>query len=592
MRAYQTSNNAPSSVFVTRLSANFSTLAYSTLIGGSNGKGDAATAIAIDSQDNAYITGYAGSTNYPTTSSAFQKVNGTAKNTTQPAPGTNAIVSKINAKGSELLYSTYIGGSGSYDSAHNLSYFDQASAIRLDSAGNIYIAGTTGSSNFPTTKGSFQTTNPEVAEGGYQAGFVTKFNPTLSALTYSTYLGGTDGSADAITGLALDSAGNAYVTGSTSSEAFPITAGAYQTSNPGADNLATTVFYTKLNTTGTAPLLYSTYFGGANGDSANGIAVDAAGDAYLAGYSYSTNFPVTKGAFQTSNNSTSFTGWVAKLTGSNPIPTSTTTLVADPQTQGLGSPVTFTATVKGGSATPTGTVAFSIDGKLADTLTLSGGQASYTTATLTAGTHTITAAYSGSSTLQASSASVTEDITPPCTETPIITPAAGTYISTESVTITDATAGATIYYTLNGSTPTSGSIKYTAPIFLTNSTTVNAIAVAAGNTTCDVASATYTIVGSPSALASAATAIATPKATLNAIVDTMGIAGSYSFRYGTSATALTTATPTVALGATASPVSVSAALTTLTTKTTYYFQVVVTTAGGTASGAVLSFTTN
>jgi hypothetical protein len=593
--AFQTSNNAPSSVFVTRLSANFSTLAYSTLIGGSNGSGDAATALVIDANDNAYVAGYANSTNYPMskTTPGFQTSNATAKNTKNPATGSNAIVSVINPTGSELLYSTYLGGSGGYDAAHNLSYFDSASAIRLDSAGNIYVAGITGSANFPTTTGAFQAANPEVKAGGFQAGFVTKFNPTLSARIYSTYLGGTDGNADQINGLALDSLDNAYVTGWTSSDQFPVTAGAYQSKNPGAENLAKTAFLTKLNPAGSEPL-FSTYFGGANGDVANGIAVDASGDAYLTGYTYSTNFPTstTSTPFQKTNNSLSYTGWVAKLMPGTLLLT-TTGLTVEPATQDLGSPVTFTATVNGSPATPTGTVTFTIDGTVADTLTLSNGAASYTTASLGVGTHAVYATYNGSTTFYGSTSPTgAVTIVPPLTAVPTFTPAAGTYTSVESVTLADTTAGATIYYTLDGSTPTTNSAKYTAPIAITSSTDVNAIAVATGHSQSNVASATYTIVGSPTALASPATAIATPAATLNAIVDTMGISGSFYFRYGVSAGTLTTLSATKTLGATAAPIKVSTALTGLKTKTTYYYQIIVATAGGVGEGAVLSFTTN
>jgi hypothetical protein len=601
--AYQASDQSTNSVFVTRLSPDFSTLAYSTLIGGTgstnanlpNGRGDTATGIAIDSEDNAYIVGYSGSPDYPTINSPFQKANNTAKDTTNPAPGYNAIVSKLNPEGSELLYSTYLGGSGSYDTAHKISYYDYGNAIRLDASGNIYVAGSTGSANFPT-KGAYQASNPEVAKGGYQAGFVTKFNPTLSALVYSTYLGGTDGGADVINGLALDGADNAYVTGSTSSDAFPVTAGAYQDTNPGQDNLATTAFLTKLNSSG-SNLVFSTYFGGANGDYANGIAVDASSNAYLCGYTDSTNFPFSSTAFQKTNNATSFTGWVAKLStppnGGNTV--STLTLTENPETQGAGSPVTFTATVASGSGTgavPTGTVTFYVDGVKAAALSLTGGFASYTTSSLPVGSHDIVATYGGNSTYAPSTATGTEVIVTPLTPTPTFSLAPGTYTMAESVTIADAVSGATIYYTLNGSTPTEASTKYTGPITLAAFTTLNAIASSAGHTDSGVASATYDIVGSPSALAGAATGIATPKATLNAVVDTMGLAGSYYFRYGTTATTLTTNTATTALAATASPVNVSSTLTTLKTKTTYYFQVVVTTAGGTASGAVLNFTTN
>ena len=370
-----------------------------------------------------------GSTNYPTTSSAFQKVNNTAKNTTDPAPGYNAIVSKINPKGTALLYSTYIGGKGGYDTAHNLTYYDIGNAIRLDAAGNIYIAGTTGSANFPITKGAFQTVNPEVKEGGFQAGFITKFNPTLSTPIYSTYLGGTDGSSDTINALALDGAGNAYVTGTTTSESFPITSGAFQDTNPGAENLATAPFLTKLNPTG-ATLVYSTYFGGANGDAANGIAVDSSSHAYLCGYTYSTNFPVSSSTFQKTNNSTSYTGWVAKL--ATPVTSgttvSTTTLTEDPETQGAGSPVTFTATVAPGSgsgAEPTGSVTFSIDGAEPASLTLSAGEARYTTSSLPVGPHSIVATYLGNTTYAPSTATATELITTPLTTTPHLQPRCG-----------------------------------------------------------------------------------------------------------------------------------------------------------------------
>jgi hypothetical protein len=118
------------------------------------------------------------------------------------------------------------------------------------------------------------------------------------------------------------------------------------------------------------------------------------------------------------------------------------------------------------------------------------------------------------------------------------------------------------------------------------------MAVATGYTNSAVATASYTLVGSPSALSAPATAIATPDATLNAVVNTLGITGSYVFHYGTTSIALTSTTAATALPASTAPVAASAKLTTLATKTTYYFQVVVTTAGGSSSGSILSFTTN
>ena len=176
--------------------------------------------------------------------------------------------------------------------------------------------------------------------------------------------------------------------------------------------------------------------------------------------------------------------------------------------------------------------------------------------------------------------------------TPVLSAKAGTYESVQTVAITDATAGAAIYYTTNGTAPTTASTKYTTPIAVSASETIKAIAVATGYTASAAASAAYTLVGSPSALSAPATAIATPDATLNAVVNTLGLTGSYLFHYGTSSTALTSSTAATALTASSAPVAASAKLTTLAAKTTYYFQVVVTTAGGSSSGSTLSFTTN
>jgi hypothetical protein len=175
---------------------------------------------------------------------------------------------------------------------------------------------------------------------------------------------------------------------------------------------------------------------------------------------------------------------------------------------------------------------------------------------------------------------------------PVFSPAAGTYYSVQEVAITDATPGATIHYTSNGSTPTAASTVYSAPIQISANETIKAIAIHTGMTNSDIATATYTIIGSPAALANVATSISTSGAILNAIVDTFGATGSYLFRYGTISTALNAATPAKALGASAVPVPASAQITGLLTKTKYYYQVVVTTPGGTATGGVLSFTTN
>jgi Bacterial Ig-like domain (group 3)/Beta-propeller repeat len=253
-------------------------LSYSTYLGGnSSNAGDQGRAIAADNLGDAYVVGNTNSTTFPTTLGAFQ----TSNNSTS-AGSSNVFVTKLNASGTGLLYSTYLGGD--IDS--------QGYGIAVDGLGNAYVTGTTASTNFPTTSGAFQTSNASSASGTYDA-FVTKLNSTGTALIYSSYLGG--GGGDAGTGIAVDGANHAYVTGYAGNN-FPTTSGAFQTTLPGG------AFVTKLNTTGTA-LVYSTYLGGSAADSGTdtgqSIAVDTSGSAYITGYTDSVDFPTTTGAFTT-----------------------------------------------------------------------------------------------------------------------------------------------------------------------------------------------------------------------------------------------------------------------------------------------------
>lgn len=245
-------------------------LVYSTYLGGGPDF-DHGFNIAVDSAGNAYVIGTTINTNFPTTPGSFD--------TTQNS-FFDAFVTKLNPTGSGLVYSTYLGGGGG----------DEGDGITLDSTGSAYVTGETNSTDFPTTVGAFQTTAP----GGGDA-FVTKLNATGSALLYSTCLGGSDGE-DFGFEIALDSAGSAYVTGGTKSTDFPTTLGAFQATFGGGNF---DVFVTKLNAAGSAPLLYSTYLGGSGEDDVGGIALDSAGFAYVTGATGSTNFPTTVGAFQT-----------------------------------------------------------------------------------------------------------------------------------------------------------------------------------------------------------------------------------------------------------------------------------------------------
>jgi hypothetical protein len=241
-------------------------LIYSTYLGGSGN--DQGNGIAVDSAGNAYVTGYTESTDFPT-QSPFQSSNGGS---------TTAFVTKINAAGSALVYSTYLGGSGG----------DIGYGIVVDKAGNAYVVGQTASTDFPTK-------NPlQPSLGGAADAFVAKLNPTGSALVYSTYLGGSE--EEFGLGIALDGAGNAYVTGTTASTNFPVTAGAFQTSCAGSS--CGDAFVSKLNSKGSA-LIYSTYLGGSGEDVGQSIAVDTGDHAYVTGYTSSTDFP-TKNPLQAS----------------------------------------------------------------------------------------------------------------------------------------------------------------------------------------------------------------------------------------------------------------------------------------------------
>jgi len=240
-------------------------LSYSTYLGGTGA--DLGYGVAVDTAGQAYVTGTTVSANFPIASGGVQ---------TSYGGSGDVFLTKFNSAGSGLVFSTYLGGSGA----------DTAYAIQLDSAGNIYLAGTTYSANFPTTTGAFQTTY-----GGNGDVFVAKLDSTGSALTYATYLGGS--SADYGTALALDGAGDVFVTGSTQSKDFP-TYNPLQLGNVGVSN----VFVAELNPTGTA-LLYSTYLGGSSTDYGTAIALDDAGDVYLCGYTFSTDFP-TQNAYQSS----------------------------------------------------------------------------------------------------------------------------------------------------------------------------------------------------------------------------------------------------------------------------------------------------
>jgi hypothetical protein len=264
-------------------------LDFSTYVGGS--WIDNVEDIAVDGDGNVYITGDTGSTDFPTTTGAFQDTRRGSR---------SVFVTKLSADGSRLEYSTYLGGTPcQFAQGGSENSWESGKAIAVDDQGHAYVTGVTTSDNFPTTSGAFQ---PEMrrANNHCQAAFVTKLNPSGTGLVYSTFLGGTNEDAWAI---ALDEAGSAYVTGRAGSGILT-SEGAFQEERTGT---ALAVFVTKLTPDG-SDHVYTTLVGGGrepthggfefhDNSTAEGIAVDAAGNAYVAGSTRDQTFPTTPGAF-------------------------------------------------------------------------------------------------------------------------------------------------------------------------------------------------------------------------------------------------------------------------------------------------------
>jgi hypothetical protein len=270
VNAFQGSKAAGYDAFVAKLAGTGAFLVYSTFVGGD--LDDYCYSIALTDAPAAWIAGETQSTDFPTRG-AYQNVNaGGPQNY-------DAFVTGLSKGGTDLTYSTYLGGSNGDETGGN---------VAVDSSGNVYLAGTTTSTNFPTLNAH------QPSNAGGSDGFVAKFSTsslTLS-LIFSTYIGGSgnDGA-----GVTLDPSGNVYVTGSTNSTNFPITAGAFQVTNAGGFDA-----YVAMLTGSNGAPLYSTYLGGAKDESVGRLIVDASGTAYLSGSTQSNNYPITTGAFQVS----------------------------------------------------------------------------------------------------------------------------------------------------------------------------------------------------------------------------------------------------------------------------------------------------
>lgn len=291
-------------LFIAKLNTAGSALLYSTYLGGTNY--DDGRNIAVDAAGNAYVTGLTYSTDFPTASPIQANLAGTS--------GTDAFVLKLNSAGSALLYSTYLGGTAGF-------YGEWGQGLTIDNTGNVYVTGTTFSSDFPTTGGAFQSVRAD--PGANSDAFVTKLNAAGSALVYSTYLGGTHSNTDdGASDIAVDATGQAYIIGYTRSTSLPMVKAIQPTIGGSKD-----AFVATLNPTG-SELVFSTFLGGSGDDNEGGvlgegpyaphIAVDSAGNnVYVAGNTSSIDFP-TVFPFQPNFGGGLFDAFVVKIANNQP----------------------------------------------------------------------------------------------------------------------------------------------------------------------------------------------------------------------------------------------------------------------------------
>jgi hypothetical protein len=286
LNAFDTSyNGGVQDAFAVKVSADAQALLYSTYLGGNDY--DWGWGIDVDASGSAYVAGASRSLNFPSTPGSFDPTN----------DAYDGFVLKLAPDGAALVYSTFLGGS---------FWEDEARAIKVDATGAAFITGMTASRNFPVTPGAYDV---EQLRSGDPEAFVTKLSANGNALIFSTYLGGRglDWGYD----IAFDSAGAAYVTGHTNADLpniFPVTPGAFDTTYNGYYD----VFVAKFSADG-RNLLYSTYLGGTAEERAMAIAVDAAGTAYIAGFTFSSTFPTTPGALDTTWNHDAGDAFVVRL---------------------------------------------------------------------------------------------------------------------------------------------------------------------------------------------------------------------------------------------------------------------------------------
>ncbi len=272
--------SARGNAFVAELSADGGALVYSTFLGGHGGAAvyvpaDSGNAIAVDGAGHAYVTGRASSPDFPTSTGALSRT---------LVGASDAFVTELDTNSGRLVYSTFLGGHGLQGNAGN--------GIALGAGGHAYVVGTTDAPDFPTTDNAYA-----IAPGGHPAdddntAFVGELNASGSGLVYSTYLGGSRD--DVGNAIAVDTAGQAFVTGQTDSSDFPTAQGAYATTlGGGGATTGRNAFVAELTADG-SDLVYGAHLGG-DADAGNGIVLDGRGHALVAGVTTAPNVPPTPG---------------------------------------------------------------------------------------------------------------------------------------------------------------------------------------------------------------------------------------------------------------------------------------------------------
>ena len=268
--AFDVSYNGGYDAYVLKLNANGSALEHSTYIGGKadeDSEYEEPNRIAVDGNGCVFLAGRTNSTDFPTTEGVVS--------TNHSGGNYDAYVLKVSADGSSLEYSSYLGGDGN----------DKAFCIAIDTGGQAHVGGSTHSKDFPTTSGALKTTT-----GNEVDGFLVKLNASGTSFGYSTYIGGRY--SDIVTGIDIDNKGRAVIAGTTNSDNFPVTSGAYDTSINGVTDL----FVSTLDASGSS-MVASTFIGGGLNDECKDMALDANDDPFLTGHTWSTDFPTTEGAF-------------------------------------------------------------------------------------------------------------------------------------------------------------------------------------------------------------------------------------------------------------------------------------------------------